>query len=240
MHKRLLLITGVIILLLAAGWSCNNAPRGLKISFDADKYEIQSGESVKLEWKVKGDNFFGVDLNGQPVAPSGHQEVWPPETTSYMLGVDTGETIEQREIFIIVDGQGQPMQPLQPQQPQQPPQPPQPNPPGGGNQPGSPVTGVVAHAIPSSYTGPSGVTLNFNADITVNGPCTVTYQWERSDGATGQVETVVFNSAGTRQIATLWTLGGGPGAGTIWQRVNILTPVPMTSNQAIVNLNFTP
>jgi hypothetical protein len=84
------------------------------------------------------------------------------------------------------------------------------------------------------------VTLNFNADITVNGPCTVTYRWERSDGATGQVETVVFNSAGTQQIATLWTLGGGPGSGAVWQRVNIRTPVPMTSNQAIVNLNFTP
>ncbi|MEJ2740670.1 MAG: hypothetical protein P8105_12740, partial [Dehalococcoidia bacterium] len=132
MYKRLLLVTGILIMLLAAGCSCNKTPGGLKISFNADRYEIQSGESVELKRNIKGDNFFGVDLNGQPVAPSGHQEVWPPATTSYMLGVDTGENIEQREVIIIVDGQGIPMQPLQPpqqpQQPQQPPQPQQPNP----------------------------------------------------------------------------------------------------------------
>ncbi|MEJ2740671.1 MAG: hypothetical protein P8105_12745, partial [Dehalococcoidia bacterium] len=120
------------------------------------------------------------------------------------------------------------------------PQPQQPNPPGGGNPSGSPITGVVAHANPSSYTGPSGVQLNFDADITVNGPCTVTYTWERSDGSSGQVGTLVFNAAGTKQVTTYWMLGGGPGSGSVWQRVNILTPVSMSSNQAIVNLNFTP
>ena len=335
MQKRFLLIISVAILLLAVACSSNSPlPGGLQIFFDANRTNIQPGESVGLDWHVEGEHFFGVDLNGQPVDPAGHMEVWPHETTCYTLGVDTGESVEIREVTVMVGGTGQP----QPPQQTQPPSPgcpgppvfthfeanppsiqsgqttllewgpitnggsgelvgsviltpgnfgevgspgsrqvspsstttytltatgcggtdmksvtvnvmivgtpipiPPPTPPGGGGWSGpAKVTSVVAHANPSSYTGPSGVTLNFDADITVDGACTVTYQWERSDASIPPVKTLVFNAAGTKNVTTSWTLGGGPGSGTVWQRVNILTPLPMSSNQATVNLTFTP
>lgn len=337
MNKRLLLIfISISILLLAVGCSIadpqgNFSADGLQIFFDASRNGIQPGESVELQWHVEGENFFGVDLNGQPVEASGHMEVWPPETTAYVLGVDTGETVQHHEVVVEVVGTGQPQQ--QPPQtaagcpgapvfahfeaipptihpgqstllewgpvtngpggplvriveltpgkfgdvgspgsrhvsppatttytltatgcggtttktvtvnvvPGGAPPPPPPNPPGGGGWSGPPkVINVTAHANPPSYHGPAPVNLNFVADITTDGACTVTYKWERSDGAGAPVKTLVFNSATTKHVTTSWMLGGGPGAGTVWQRVHVLTPLPMMSNQATVNLNFTP
>lgn len=71
----------------------------------------------------------------------------------------------------------------------------------------------------------------YHGSITVpHGPMTVTYTWERSDGATGPVLTVEF-PAGGRQTKTvpdstwhLWTTG------EFSQRIKILTPFEATSN----------
>ena len=115
------------------------------------------------------------------------------------------------------------------------------NPPGGGGWSGPPkVTNVTANAVPPSYTGPGPTTINFVADITVDGPCTVTYKWERSDGVIGLQQTLVFSAAGTKKVSDTWTLGGGPGTGIVWERVSILTPLPMLSNKAQFTLNITP
>jgi hypothetical protein len=59
-----------------------------------------------LEWSVEGG--FGVELNGEPVEHSGQMEVCPEETTPYWLGVDTGETMEEREVVIVVEGPEEP------------------------------------------------------------------------------------------------------------------------------------
>lgn len=326
-------------------------PGGTQISFTADRTSIQPGECVNLEWRIEGEGFFGVELNGQTVNPSGQKQVCPPETTVYTLALDIGTTMLNREVLVTVAGTGQqPSQPQTPgqpapgqppQQPSQPPSPgcpgapvfthfeaipstitagqstslewgpvtngatgplvgsvvltpgnfgevgspgsrqvspsstttytltatgcggtatksvtvvvpivgtpipipiPSPNPPGGGGSWSGPpkVTNVTAQAVPPSYTGKGPTTANFVADITVDGPCTVTYKWERSDGASGQVQTLVFNAAGAQQTSDTWMLGGGPGTGKVWERVSILTPLPMLSNKAEFALTITP
>ncbi|UCH50464.1 MAG: hypothetical protein JSV54_05445 [Chloroflexota bacterium] len=343
MQRHWLLMTVLISVLILMG-SCYNysAPPGEsspmepfspgepQVFFNADRTGIQPGECVNLEWRVEGGDFFGVELDGQPVDPFGHRQVCPPETAVYTLSVDIGEAMLHREVVVNVGGTGQ--QPSQPQTPGQPPAPgcpgapmfthfeanpgfitsgqstslewgpitngatgelvgsvmltpgnfgevgspgsrqvsptstttytltatgcggtatktvtvvvavvgtpmpiPPPAPPGGGGWSGPPkVTNVVVHATP--YTGPCPKTLVWTADITVDGPCTVTYQWERHDGAIGQVETLNFSAAGTKTVQDTWMVWVGNNA-TYWERVRILTPLPMLSNQA--NLTFT-
>jgi hypothetical protein len=307
-----------------------------QVDLGMDIGKIHPGECVMLHWNVQGGDFFGVDLNGESVSPSGEKQVCPNETTTYTLTVDVGNAVINREVVVTVVGTGQ-----TPQQPQSssagcdgapvfsnfeaypgsitsgqsatlewgpitngmtgplvgsvvltpgnfgevgspgsrqvsptstttytltatgcggtatksvtvvvpivgtPIPIPTPTPPGGGGWSGPPkVTNVVAY-IPGgqssgAYTGPCPATHYFVADVTVDGACTVTYRWERSDGATGPVQTLVFSGASTQQIGDTWILGGGPGTGTVWERVNVLTPLPMTSNQASVTITCTP
>lgn len=81
-------------------------PEEVRIAFTADRTHLQPGECAMLEWSVEGG--FGVELDGQPVEKSGQMEVCPEETTPYRLGVDTGETMEEREVVVGVEGAGEP------------------------------------------------------------------------------------------------------------------------------------
>ena len=117
-------------------------------------------------------------------------------------------------------------------------------PPPPGQQQSSPVTDVRVYFPgnqPSfTYNGQCPTTITFVGDITVDGPCTVTYRWVRSDGVQGPVETEVFNGAGAKQLSDTWTLGGGGGSITEWERIDILTPLPRQSNNATFTLNCNP
>ena len=108
----------------------------------------------------------------------------------------------------------------------------------------SPVTDVRVYFPgnqPSfTYNGQCPTTITFVGDITVDGPCTVTYKWVRSDGAQGPVKTEVFNAAGAKQVSETWTLGGSGWSTTEWERIDILTPMPMQSNEAAFTLNCNP
>ncbi|MBN2394384.1 MAG: protein kinase [Anaerolineae bacterium] len=92
---------------------------------------------------------------------------------------------------------------------------------------------VIATVEPSSFSGACPKKFDFSASITVNGPGTVTYKWERSDGAQAPVETITFAAAGSQTIASSWTLSA---EGTRWQQVHILTPNDMLSSQASFTL----
>ena len=94
------------------------------------------------------------------------------------------------------------------------------------------VTSVTASVTPSSFTGACPKTFNFSAVITVNGPGTVTYKWERSDGAIAPDESITFAAAGSQTVTDSWTIGISYSG---WERVHILTPNDSLSNQA----NFT-
>ncbi|MFC2051094.1 hypothetical protein ACFLTN_08005, partial [Chloroflexota bacterium] len=112
MKKPFLLFVVMLVLLSLVAVSCNcrgeteppfaeppgellpgePPPGEPHVFLTADRTSIQPGECVTLEWRVDGEGFFGVELNGQPVNPSGHQQACPPETTFYTLAVDIGYT----------------------------------------------------------------------------------------------------------------------------------------------------
>jgi hypothetical protein len=78
---------------------------GVQITFTADRTTLTKGQCATLNWGVQGG--FGVKLNGQSVAQSGQQQVCPTSNTPYVLEVDTGGQMIQREVDIAVSGGGQ-------------------------------------------------------------------------------------------------------------------------------------
>jgi hypothetical protein len=69
------------------------------------------------------------------------------------------------------------------------------------------ITRMTLAANPNNYHGACPVTINFNGSITLNGPNTVTYAIERSDGGTGSGPTLKFASGGTKAVHSTWRLG---------------------------------
>lgn len=95
-------------------------PGEVQITFTADRTNLQPGECATLQWSVQGG--FGVGLDGQPVEKSGQKQVCPGETTPYRLGVDTGQTIEERVVKIVVEGAREPPPPEEHPTEEQPPE----------------------------------------------------------------------------------------------------------------------
>ena len=100
------------------------------------------------------------------------------------------------------------------------------------------VVGLTAQVDAPSYTGLCPKTFNFIGTITTNGPGTVTYRWERSDGATDPVQSATFSAAALQTVTTSWLhitkLNGATFKG--WERLHVLTPNDSLSNQASFTL----
>ena len=95
------------------------------------------------------------------------------------------------------------------------------------------VTDMLVKVDPQSFSGACPTTFQFTANITTNAPGNVTYQWERSDGASGQATTVAFAAAESRMINTTWYIGA---PGTYWERIRVLSPNDVVSNEATFTL----
>lgn len=67
--------------------------------------------------------------------------------------------------------------------------------------------------------------------ITANGPGTVSYKWERSDGALPPTETVTFAQAGTRTVTGSWFLSGTYSG---WLQLHVIAPNEVSSNQTAI------
>ncbi len=96
------------------------------------------------------------------------------------------------------------------------------------------VTELQVSVSPTSHTGSCPQEFNFTGQITVIGTGTVTYVWERSDGADVSEESLVFDSPGTKTVNTSWSLSAD---GERWRRLRILSPNEVTSNQATFSLD---
>lgn len=95
------------------------------------------------------------------------------------------------------------------------------------------VTVVSVNANPTGFTGTCPHTFHFNATIVTNGPGTVTYRWERSDG-NSDTRTINFASADSQTIQSGDYRSGT--SGSFWARLHIITPNEKVSNQATFTL----
>jgi hypothetical protein len=96
------------------------------------------------------------------------------------------------------------------------------------------VTSVIANASPLTFTGACPKTFTFYATITANGPGTVTYRWERSDGGYSDMQNITFNEAGTKTTTLQWEVSGSASG---WHRIHVLTPYDAASNLVYYTLN---
>ena len=96
------------------------------------------------------------------------------------------------------------------------------------------VTSVTVSADPPFFSGACPTTANFYATITVNGPGTITYNWERSDGALSRIASLTFGGPGSQTANTSWPLDE---TGSYWKRVHVYTPNEIISNQASFTLS---
>lgn len=97
------------------------------------------------------------------------------------------------------------------------------------------VTSAILNISPITYSGACPATFYFTGTITMNGPGTVVYRWERSDGTTKPSQTLVFTTAGSQTITDSWT-----GITTLrsgWQRIHVGSPNEVFSNQAAFTNN---
>ena len=83
------------------------------------------------------------------------------------------------------------------------------------------VTSVNLVAIPTNFVGPCPFPFQFIAEITVSGPGTITYFWERSDGGQYGNTSLNFDAAGTKTVTTTWAQAF-PGAH--WTKIYIDIP----------------
>lgn len=80
-------------------------------------------------------------------------------------------------------------------------------------------------------------TVDFRGQITMNGPGTVKYFFERSDGATSPVRTLHFAFAGTQLVDTSWAIGRSYEG---YQKLKVISPNSKESSKAEFNLNCRP
>lgn len=94
---------------------------------------------------------------------------------------------------------------------------------------------ATASVSPTSYTGICPAVFTFTGVITSSAPGPVTYTWDRSDGATSPSIILNFSAPGSQTVTTTWTLSPTtPFNG--WERVHVLTPNAVLSNQASFTL----
>ena len=119
-----------------------------------------------------------------------------------------------------------PVQPTSVQQPTQP------------VQQGGQVTGLKLGVQPSSYQGKCPTTFTFVGAIVTNGPATIAYRWERSDGATGTTQNLTFGAAGAQTVQTTWTLGGPGTTFNGWVVIHVLAPNDAISDKTTASFTL--
>ena len=108
--------------------------------------------------------------------------------------------------------------------------------PSGTTKTSTPVTGIRVTAATagvdvSSFSGSCPKRLTFTGTITASEAGQVTYKWERHDGSAGPTQTMTFNAASSQTASTVWDVSPSTSG---WQRVHVLTPNDLTSNDAHV------
>jgi len=176
--------------------------------FTASPTEIYTGGSSLLSWNVSNATSVNIDHGVGTVGSSGSTLVLPATSTTYTLTATNTAGWFSKSATILVYGAPSP--------------------------PSFAVTSVTVSADPPFFSGACPTTVNFYATITVNGPGTITYNWERSDGALSRIASLTFGGPGSQTANTSWPLDE---TGSYWKRVHVYTPNEIISNQASFTLS---
>ena len=180
-------------------------------TFTSGPSTINPGGTSNLVWNVTGANSVSIDHGIGLVNAWGSMAISPATSTVYTISATNSAGTVTNSVVTTVN----PVQVL-----------PAPVPVPITSSGALLVTGIILSVDPNVYTGPCPTTVNFSATIIANGPGTITYRWERSDGTVSPVQSSTFASAGTQMVSTTWTRSGGTG----WQLLHILTPSDAVSN----------
>jgi len=102
------------------------------------------------------------------------------------------------------------------------------------------VISVVAIVDPADYEGECPAEITWSADITADGPGTVTYQWEVEGSDPDPPKELTFSSAGTETVTIVSHASAGHPETTLWRRVRVLSPNEVVSNKATQTLTCHP
>jgi hypothetical protein len=95
------------------------------------------------------------------------------------------------------------------------------------------VVSATLRAVPENYEGPCPTTIQFEGNITVNGPGRVDYRFRRSDGAASPIYTLRFQREGSQSVTHTWSIGGTSlPRFSEWVSIKILAPNEMESASA--------
>jgi hypothetical protein len=174
--------------------------------FTASPSNISAGGSSTLSWSVSNATYVSINHGVGNVGSSGSTLVWPSATTNFTLTATNtaGSSYESTTVLI------------------------------SAYQPSFSVIVVTASVNPPSYSGDCPLNIYSEAAITVNGPGTVSYRWEDSEGGIKPTENVYFSSAGSQSVGTWWPVGK---SATLWVRLHVLSPNDTSSNQASFKVN---
>jgi|GEM_PF-3557152 len=99
------------------------------------------------------------------------------------------------------------------------------------------VLNVKVDVQPKVFKGACPHRFEFTGLIQANQRGRVTYQWIRSDGAKGPVQSLVFKGPGVKKVSTYWQLGGeGKSYQKYWQVLQVLSPNSIASQRAYFSL----
>jgi len=211
--KRFVFLSlSLLLLILIPG--CITAPVGTPpviVEFNNNPSTINAGETSILFWAVTGATSVSIDQGIGQVNVAGTRVVSPTTSTVYTISATNPSGTITRSTVTTVNAAPTPPAPIP-----------------------FAVTSVIANTYPSTFTGACPKTFTFYATITANGPGTVTYRWERSDGGYSDVQSITFNEAGTKTTTLQWDLSGSASG---WHRIHVLTPYDAASNPVYYTLN---
>jgi hypothetical protein len=179
--------------------------------FSSNPSAINSGGTSTLLWNVTGANSVNIDQGIGPVDIAGTRIVSPTISTVYTISATNAAGTVTRSSLTTVNSVLPPPVPI----------------------PFS-VISVTANTDLSTFTGVCPKIFTFYATITANGPGTVTYRWERSNGGYSEPQSVTFYEAGIKTTTSQWELSTSSSG---WHRIHVLTPNNIASNPVYYTLN---
>ncbi|MBN2462550.1 MAG: hypothetical protein JXB43_02995 [Dehalococcoidia bacterium] len=211
--KRFVFLSLLLLLILIPG--CITATPAVTppviIEFSSNPSTIDEGDTSTLLWNITGATSVSIDQGIGQVNVAGTRVVSPATSTVYTISATNSSGTVTRSAVTAVNSAPPPPAPIP-----------------------FAVTSVIANTYPSTFTGACPKTFTFYATITANGPGTVTYRWERSDGGYSDIQSITFYEAGTKTTTLQWELSG-PASG--WHRIHVLTPYDAASNPVYYTLN---